>query len=239
MPLLFNELSTAMAPTHAQPEPPLTFTTSPAVDFINVPRSAFLASRPRIKRLMTGAIVFRQTSDKNPAPVDQLLLVRRAASDSYPHMWETPGGSVDESDATLAAGAARELWEETGLRATHVACVVGMSLDDSAFEVAGLGIEPSAEVAQLDEDGVTVTFLESGSIWGKSTVIIEVESTNEIKVTPEEHSDWAWVSEQDVRRGWTEGDDGKRRRLGFVSEAVIRTLLDAFRRRKEMRTVRN
>lgn len=45
-----------------------------------------------------------------------VLLTRRAASmRSYPGCWVLPGGGVDAGEA-LAAAAAREVWEETGLR---------------------------------------------------------------------------------------------------------------------------
>jgi 8-oxo-dGTP pyrophosphatase MutT (NUDIX family) len=45
-----------------------------------------------------------------------VLLTRRAASmRSYPGCWVLPGGGVDAGES-LAAAAAREVWEETGLR---------------------------------------------------------------------------------------------------------------------------
>jgi 8-oxo-dGTP pyrophosphatase MutT (NUDIX family) len=44
----------------------------------------------------------------------RVLLLRRAAWDSYPCAWELPGGKVDAGEAVEAA-AARELFEEAGL----------------------------------------------------------------------------------------------------------------------------
>ncbi|KFH47448.1 hypothetical protein ACRE_016390 [Hapsidospora chrysogenum ATCC 11550] len=219
-------------PTNIEaPHPPLSYTTSPVASFLAVTKSEFLASRPRIQKLMTGAVVFRQAPPSNPTATaaDQVLVVRRAASDSYPGTWEVPGGSIDETDSTVIAGAVRELWEETGLRARHVPCAVGMLLQDGrAAEIA------AKDDSRLDDDGLTVTFVETGRVWGKSTVMVEVESTAEVTVRPDEHSEWAWVTEEQVRDGWMDGLGGGKRELTFVSECVRWTLLDAFRMRKEV-----
>ncbi|GAC1386693.1 MAG: hypothetical protein NVS1B7_3560 [Candidatus Saccharimonadales bacterium] len=49
-----------------------------------------------------------------------LLIIQRAAhSRSNPLMWEPPGGKIEEEE-TIASGAVREVWEETGL---HVQAV--------------------------------------------------------------------------------------------------------------------
>lgn len=45
----------------------------------------------------------------------ELLLVKNRRRDGA-HDWSTPGGVVDPTDATLVAGLAREVEEETGLR---------------------------------------------------------------------------------------------------------------------------
>jgi 8-oxo-dGTP pyrophosphatase MutT (NUDIX family) len=44
----------------------------------------------------------------------RVLLLRRAAWDTYPSAWELPGGKVDAGEPVEAA-VARELFEETGL----------------------------------------------------------------------------------------------------------------------------
>lgn len=45
---------------------------------------------------------------------NKILVVRRAANDSYPGMWEFPGGGVDE-DETVIQAIRRETKEETNL----------------------------------------------------------------------------------------------------------------------------
>lgn len=113
--------------------------------------SEFLAARPHIHRLMAACMVFRrgggedreqqrqhhqeqeeqqqqqQQEQQQQAPPLQTLLVRRAASDSYPLKWEIPGGSVSPArDASVLHAAARELREETGLRVARFHCPLGM-----------------------------------------------------------------------------------------------------------------
>jgi len=63
---------------------------------------------PREMRL--GAVAVAIDAD------ERVLLTRRPQSmRSFPGAWVMPGGSVDVSDATVAAAALRELLEETGL----------------------------------------------------------------------------------------------------------------------------
>ncbi|RFU81500.1 nudix domain, partial [Trichoderma arundinaceum] len=50
----------------------------------------------------------------------RVLLVQRAAHDSMPNLWETPGGAVDAGDPTILHGCARELREEVGLVARRM-----------------------------------------------------------------------------------------------------------------------
>lgn len=53
----------------------------------------------------------------------RLVVVRRAAGDEIlPGRWEMPGGSVEPGE-TMAAGAARELAEETGLAGRVVGAI--------------------------------------------------------------------------------------------------------------------
>ncbi|KFA65495.1 hypothetical protein S40285_00524 [Stachybotrys chlorohalonatus IBT 40285] len=195
------------------PSPPLEFTTSPSLPApLLLSPSAFLPAHPHIDYIMAGAIVFASSRTGPP----KTLLIRRAPSDSYPLRWEVPGGCADASDASLAAAAARELWEETGLRARRVLCAVGAGLprtgDGSCFDAA---------------TGVC-TFGETGDVWGKASFVVDVEQAGAgVVLRPDEHVDWAWVTEDEVRRGMFE-EEG-RGELDMVSEGVTSTVLEAFR----------
>ncbi|KAJ6780397.1 hypothetical protein PWT90_03541 [Aphanocladium album] len=199
---------------------------------LNVSKAAYLAANPHIVRLMAAAMVFR-LDPATSAP--QVLLLRRAASDSYPLRWEIPGGSVDASDATVLDGVARELWEETGLVAAHMVAPILLSPPEEEEGLteeirAGLGIQPRDEQLGVNRDGLSVTFMETGNVWAKPAVLVTARSTETaVVLRDEEHAEAAWVTEEDVRRGELRGEDGTKRRMDFVSDGVRRSILDGFR----------
>ncbi|OAA79810.1 NUDIX domain protein [Akanthomyces lecanii RCEF 1005] len=195
----------------------------------NISKAAFLAANPRIARLMAAAMVFRPNPSSPSSSPPQALLICRAATDSYPLTWEIPGGSVDASDVTILDGVARELWEESGLVAAHMAAPILMSPEGTLTEAmrARLGIQPSDEVLGLGDDGLTVTFVETGNTWAKLTALVTVRSTEEVVLRAEEHGEAAWVTEEDVVRGELPGGEGKK--IRFLSDGVRRTILDGFR----------
>ncbi|ATY61731.1 NUDIX domain [Cordyceps militaris] len=191
----------------------------------NISKAAFLAAHPHIARIMAAAMVFR------PSSPPRTLLLCRAATDTYPLKWEVPGGSVDAADATILDGVARELFEESGLTATRLAAPILMSPEEPLPEPvrAGLGIQPQHET--LGHEGLTVTFVESRNLWAKLTALVTVRADDEVRLTPEEHGEAAWVSEDEVRRAVLppkEEGEGERK-LDFVSDGVRRSILDGFR----------
>ncbi|EJP66470.1 NUDIX domain protein [Beauveria bassiana ARSEF 2860] len=214
----------------------------------NISKAAFIAAHPPIARVMAAAMVFRpnpsspssssSSSSPSSSSPPQTLLLCRAATDSYPLKWEIPGGSVDADDATILDAVARELWEETGLTAAHMVAPIVMVPEEPLTEAtrAGLGIQPQDEGLGVDADGLTVTFEETGRLWGKVTALVTtaaaVRGEEEVVVLrDEEHGEAAWVTEEDVQRGeLPEGDGTKgRRTMDFVSDGVRRAILDGFR----------
>lgn len=192
---------------------PTSYTVHPDLTPFLAPVPAFLASTTEIDAMITGALITN--------PRGEILLLRRAAHDSWPLLWEVPGGSVDPTDANLIAAAVRELHEESGLAAKRVLRAVHMS---PAAALAG-----AKEMDRVDESarmvGDVVLFKVGEVRWGKLTVWVEVESWEGVRIDPEEHEDWAWVSEEEARR--ERFRDG--REFEFVSDGVKRSVLEGFR----------
>ncbi|KAK8063901.1 hypothetical protein PG996_008553 [Apiospora saccharicola] len=127
------------------------FTSDPSVAPFATSMAAYLAANAGFEGLATGALVFHSfpsnssssssssdpsgptgatlenstDHDKQQEEEDRILLVQRAAHDSMPLRWEVPGGACDDEDETVLHAVARELWEESGLRAAHIGPQVG------------------------------------------------------------------------------------------------------------------
>ncbi|KAI1338187.1 NUDIX hydrolase domain-like protein [Xylariaceae sp. FL0016] len=142
---------------------PTVFALDPSSSAFNVPLHAYMGSHPGFDGIGTGAMVFN--------PQGKLLLLQRAAHDSFPLRWEVPGGAVDSEDETLLHAVARELWEESGLRAEGI----------------GEALEP-AEVL-VSTRGLRVC---------KRSFIVQVNQY-EVKLDPNEHEAFVWASEEEVR----------------------------------------
>ncbi|KAK2592568.1 hypothetical protein QQS21_009748 [Conoideocrella luteorostrata] len=225
--------------------------TSTLPSSLSLPPTKFLSSLPHITHLMASAMVFRTTSTLY---YPQILLLRRHPSDSYPSKWEPAGGSTsDGEDASVIAGAVRELWEETGLHAKTVLYPVGM-IDDEEWRRLGdadadgplpipmgqLGISPEDEMAKNEgDDARTVSFLESGTTWGKVTLVVDVHEDladeAAVKIRDGEHDRFAWVTEEEVQKGKWEKDGGD---IEFTSHGVWRTILEGFRLQREKESQR-
>ncbi|PTB66508.1 hypothetical protein BBK36DRAFT_4754 [Trichoderma citrinoviride] len=253
--------------------PPYTYTHSPSLSPLSTqpPQSLSTTSNPPIAHLMTSVLILRQpksqsqkdssssssqstTTKASPPPPAEILLLRRSPTDSYPLKWETPGGSVDPSDPSVLAAAARELYEEARLADPHFLAHVGMAPSINADEAARMGewgIPPDLEDAK-DVDLVAAagsiemkvtTFMESGEVWGKMNFLatVDEEAGERVVTDPEEHLEWGWFTEDEVRRGraWrrVDGvDDGERREkvLEFTSQAVWGSILESFRVGREL-----
>ncbi|KAF2967400.1 hypothetical protein GQX73_g6128 [Xylaria multiplex] len=151
--------TTTISPTNTVP----LFTWDTSVAHFKVPLGAYLETYPKLGGVCVGAFVFDNAS--------RLLLVQRAPHDSYPLRWEVPGGTIDAGDETLLHGVSRELWEETGLRVTHVSGLVGKGY----------------------------TFLTRHPVCVcKYSFIVDVEAYN-VKLDPNEHTAFLWVTEDEVK----------------------------------------
>ncbi|KAJ4368572.1 hypothetical protein N0V86_009479 [Didymella sp. IMI 355093] len=179
-------------------EPPIyDFKYDDSVKEFAVSKRAYLEAHPdaAAKLVATAALVL----DSSP-PQPRILLLQRAASDSYPGKWEPPGGAVDDEDLSILHGAARELWEEAGLRAAHVGGPVG---EPHLFRRSNgdMICQFSFAVHVLSEEDAALT----------------------TKLDPNEHQQYVWATEEEVRAGRAGIVD-----LEFVRGDVKSTVLLAF-----------
>ncbi|KAI1766079.1 NUDIX hydrolase domain-like protein [Hypoxylon sp. FL1150] len=147
------------------PAAPTNFTFPPSLAPFKMPLKAFLGAHPEYKGIAVGAFVFN--------PEGKVLLVQRAAHDSLPLLWETPGGACDYEDESLLHAVARELWEESALRATAIDALVG--------------------------DGIPFS-TRRGPLWCKYSFLTRVEGYD-VKLDPNEHQAFLWVTEEEARAG--------------------------------------
>ncbi|KAH8656009.1 NUDIX hydrolase domain-like protein [Tricladium varicosporioides] len=177
-----------------QPAEVSTFTISSPASSFNILVKDYLASHNEYQIIVCGALVFDSR--------DRLLIVQRAASDFMPNLWEVPGGACDEGE-TILNGAARELWEESGLIASTM----------------------------LHPVGGAYIFGTPGEVWCKHTFEIQVEDTERVKLDPEEHQRFLWVTEEDCRNRRVE-DDGELVEIQFTSSGQEATIFNGFQLRK-------
>ncbi|KAF1930528.1 uncharacterized protein M421DRAFT_376172 [Didymella exigua CBS 183.55] len=163
-----------------------------------VPKSAYLGAHPEaaFKSIGTAALVLDTCTPSKP----RVLLLQRAASDSYPGKWEPPGGAVDDDDLSILHAAVRELWEEAGLQAAYMGGPVG---------------EPHF-FARSNGDKVCC-FSFAAYVPSEGGAILTT------KLDPKEHQNYVWATEEEVKAGQVGAVD-----LEFVREEVQRTVLLAF-----------
>jgi len=155
--------------------PQYRFIRHPSTTPFTVPSQTYLANNPdsKFKYMATGALVFDNSESDNP----RVLLLQRCAHDSWPNCWEIPGGACDAEDESILHGVARELWEESGLVASHI----GPTIGDAQLFVSTSGRHVGKFVFLV------------------TTVSGEDGKAPEVKLSPEEHQNFVWASEEEVK----------------------------------------
>ncbi|KAI1465087.1 NUDIX hydrolase domain-like protein [Daldinia caldariorum] len=147
------------------PPAPTPFTSPASLASFKIPLKAYLQEHPQFNSVAVAAFVFNEEG--------KLLIVQRAAHDSFPLLWEVPGGACDYEDESLLHAVARELWEESGLRAKSIVTLVGK----------GLPIPYRGNRCMC-----------------KYSFLTEVEQYD-IKLDPNEHQAFLWVTEEEAKAG--------------------------------------
>ncbi|KAI1643868.1 NUDIX hydrolase domain-like protein [Daldinia loculata] len=147
------------------PPAPTPFTSPDSLATFKFPLKAYLQEHPEFNSIAVAAVVFNDDG--------KLLIVQRAAHDSFPMLWEIPGGACDYEDESLLHAVARELWEESGLRAKSIITLVGK----------GLPIPYRGNRCMC-----------------KYSFLAEVEQ-HDVKLDPNEHQAFLWVTEEEARAG--------------------------------------
>ncbi|KAJ4854353.1 NUDIX domain-containing protein [Trichoderma breve] len=137
----------------------------------------------------------------------RVLLVQRAAHDSMPNLWETPGGAVDSGDDSILAGCAREVREEVGLVARRMKRLVTEGEGRGKWSV--------------------FTNRSGTRVFCGFAFEVEVDE-GEVVLDPEEHQAFVWAGEEEIRRGVVGG-----RRIALSCLMVRNRLMEAFRLRRE------
>ena len=159
---------------------PIQITIPPTLRQHTIPLSTFLTRKPQYTNLVVGALIFHPPTPTQPT---RLLILQRASTEhAFPNLWEVPGGSSDLKDPTILHTAARETFEETGLRLMRFVREVGKGVEFVTGKTRWVKLSFEIEVVEMH---------------GRKAegAVDDVE----IRLDPEEHQDYKWVTEQELR----------------------------------------
>lgn len=167
------------------------------------PLSTYLPKHPSITGGLVVSAVIIHTS---PTNVARTLIIQRALKDGFPLKWETPGGGVEDFDASILSAAAREVKEETGL-----------------------DVDPEKDILGTVGGGFTEwEEPKTGLWWRKVVFLVRIVGVEEglpvVRLEEREHRDWRWATEEEVREGGIE----------FAYGELARGILEGFGRVREL-----
>jgi 8-oxo-dGTP pyrophosphatase MutT (NUDIX family) len=152
-------------------------------------REDFREAHPDITDIIVGAFIIAPSATNREKTISpRVLLLRRSMRtppDQYPGTWDFPGGRFETSDETMVDAVKREVFEETGLHVSQITAFVGISY----------WTKPKYPARK----------------WGKFCFIVEAEEQKDvagfdlksipIKLSPDEHDDFYWATEEEVKDG--------------------------------------
>ncbi|PHH51274.1 hypothetical protein CFIMG_005837RAa [Ceratocystis fimbriata CBS 114723] len=183
-----------MAPLILRPDLPLIFPSS--LEGFDKPASVFIKDHglDRLAGIASGSVVF-DTSDR-------ILLLQRAAHDSQPGKWESPGGGVEASDQSVLYASARELWEEAGLVGTRIVRVVPVHERGANAALPGLtsSLFPDGDTDWEFQNVASYFANRSGSkiFCAFAFQFADVEPGTQVTLDSNEHQDFKWVTEEEM-----------------------------------------
>lgn len=100
---------------------------------------------------------------------DTILMLKRASNDSFPDLYELPGGELEENE-DIFTGGSRELYEETNL------------------SIQELLLEPEI-----------IDFISKSNNKKCRVYVLKISIENEdIKLNPKEHSEYRWILSPEI-----------------------------------------
>ncbi|GMG12992.1 unnamed protein product [Aspergillus oryzae] len=124
-----------------------------------------------------------------------ILLIQRALCDSEPGFWKVPAGSCEEQDKTPRDALEREVREETGLqlsRVIHALPIQTWTRSKEGEQHEWVGLPYIIEVSELEH---SISHENRQGVSGRALKCKDV-----IQLNPREHQDFAWATEDEVRR---------------------------------------
>lgn len=201
------------------------FEISPHLARYNVPIAEFFASMQEYTQFIVGAYIF--SSGRHPSyygiepstvPATaitvsegadgfppRVLLLRRSLSSNYGGYWEGPGGSCEQTDATMLSALVREVFEESGLQVSKILDLVAIEDWECGKTVEG-----------KTKRAVKIFFLADvykGNQQLHQQHHGELGWEHKVKIAPREHEQFQWATEEEVREG-TEKEEGRFRFCG-------------------------
>ncbi|KAL9104566.1 MAG: hypothetical protein Q9163_000488 [Psora crenata] len=213
-----------MASMDCSTQTPIQIHIPPSIHKHAIPLTSFLQTHPQYSNLAIGAFIFHPPpssllsvpSTSNISP-PRLLIVQRASSErAFPNRWEVPGGSSEVQDPTILHSAARETFEETGLKLTRFVREIGKGVEFGSRKKRWVKLSFEVEVQELLLEGgnnhhgpaivtpheKTVDGGEHGHPGGYADVAsCGLPNYEDVVVTldPVEHQRYKWVTETELR----------------------------------------
>jgi 8-oxo-dGTP pyrophosphatase MutT (NUDIX family) len=200
--------------------PPQTFRIPEALALYHVPPASYIAQvQPHLDRLVAGAIVTH---------AGRILLIQRSRHDYGGLCWEVPGGMCEASDRSIVGAACRELYEEAGLRAAAVLGLVDTHHHSSTDGLTWWKFTFLVDVEPVPGSGggggAAAVGVGGNPGFGHGAAPVMGRQQPVVKLDPDEHEDFVWATEEDVRLGRC-GD----RIFTWINDVQRQTVLKAFR----------